>query len=231
MDRTEFETEIRVCSRNECGLRYPLIKSYHGNERCPRCGGTTRRVHRFAQYDEEISLLGRPVSLPIEALLDNIRSAWNVGSIFRTADGLGLRQLYLCGISPTPENPKVAKTSLGAERSVSWSHHLNGVDAAVHQIDQGKVLWGLECTPGALSLDDLDEVITDRPIVLVVGNENAGVDPGILDLCERIVYVPMLGNKHSFNVAVVFGIAVYSIITSVSKLSPRDLAKGYPGSG
>jgi tRNA G18 (ribose-2'-O)-methylase SpoU len=172
-----------------------------------------------------------PAAIHLEALLDNIRSAWNVGSMFRTADGLGIRHLHLCGITPTPGSPKVTKTSLGAEAGVGWSHHNNGVQAAYQLNEQGKELWGLECTPDASSILQLENLSSDRPIILVVGNEIAGIDPGILELCERIVYLPMLGKKQSFNVAVVFGIAAYSIATAVSKSPPTDRAADSPAPG
>jgi tRNA G18 (ribose-2'-O)-methylase SpoU len=148
----------------------------------------------------------------VDAMLDNVRSAWNVGSIFRSADGLGISHLYLCGITPTPENSKVTKTSLGTEKTISWSQHNNGVYAAIEVKKRGLRLWALESDDRSYSIHNALGYRSGRPIVLVVGNEVCGVDPGILELCERTVHIPMIGVKRSLNVAVAFGIASHSIL-------------------
>jgi tRNA G18 (ribose-2'-O)-methylase SpoU len=149
------------------------------------------------------------VSPPLEALLDNIRSAGNVGSMFRTADGAGLRRLHLCGITATPKDPSIAKTSLGAHEHLPWNWHADGVAAALELREEGCRLWALEGVPGAELLFEALLEPEGRPVVLVVGNELCGVDPGILELCERILYIPMQGVKRSLNAAVAFGVAVY----------------------
>ena len=144
-----------------------------------------------------------------EALLDNIRSVYNVGNILRSADGVGIRHVHLCGITPTPSNRKLAKTSLGAEHTVAWSYHRNGLAAALSLRESGLRLWALE---GGSRSESLFEAIGDLrgpPIVLVVGSEISGVDPGILAQCERVLCLPMQGVKTTLNVAVAFGIAVY----------------------
>ncbi len=149
---------------------------------------------------------GRPNVL---ALLDNIRSIHNVGSMFRTADGAGISHMHLCGITPSPDHPKLSKTALGAELAVPWTQHRNGVDAAKSLREQGYRLWAIE---GGLKGHALFEAAPDLhgpPIVLAVGNEVCGIDPGILDQCHRRLWIPMHGNKRSLNVAVVFGIAAY----------------------
>lgn len=145
----------------------------------------------------------------VEALLDNIRSTYNVGSMFRTADGAGLRRLYLCGVTPTPGNPKIVKTALGAEGVISWSYNRNGLDMALALKEKGMRLWALESTSRAVSLFSDGDIVQGPPILLVVGNELSGVDPEILDACDRIVAIPMQGHKQSLNVAIAFGIAVY----------------------
>jgi tRNA G18 (ribose-2'-O)-methylase SpoU len=108
--------------------------------------------------------------------LDNIRSAWNVGSMFRTADGLGIRKLYLCGLTPTPDSPKVLKTSLGAEASVIWCHAKDGVRQAQMLKDQGYHLLGLESDPKADSLLESLPIQKDQLYCLVVGNEITCID-------------------------------------------------------
>jgi tRNA G18 (ribose-2'-O)-methylase SpoU len=144
--------------------------------------------------------------------------------MFRTADGLGLEKLYLCGITPTPENDAVRKTSLGAEESVQWEYARDAVKLAKRLKAEGVALWGLEQDERAVRLGPRTDGETEKRIwatggmdranqriVLVVGNEVTGTDPGLLDLCDQIVYIPMRGSKRSLNVEVAFAIAAWVI--------------------
>jgi tRNA G18 (ribose-2'-O)-methylase SpoU len=144
-------------------------------------------------------------------LLDNIRSAWNVGSILRSADGFAFAHAYLCGITPTPDNEAVAKTSLGAEDSVSWSHHKDAVKLVNGLLKEGWRVWALEEDEQALPIQQAFDTRTRQPVVLILGSEVTGVDPGLLDLCDEIFYIPMRGEKKSFNVAMAFSIAAYQM--------------------
>jgi tRNA G18 (ribose-2'-O)-methylase SpoU len=197
-----------------------------------------RKTNR--QYDTPPPLPFRERGANLEALLDNVRSAWNVGAIFRTADAFGVRRLHLYGITPTPENASVAKTALGADKTVGWTASRNGLTAARELKANGAQLWALEQDERAISIYDLviDDlrlgdmvpelghlVIGDspssnhpityspnHPITLIVGNEITGVDPALLDLCDKILYIPMRGEKRSLNVEVAFGVAVNQIV-------------------
>jgi tRNA G18 (ribose-2'-O)-methylase SpoU len=157
----------------------------------------------------------------LAVLLDNIRSSWNVGSILRSADGFGFAHAYLCGITPTPENEAVQKTSLGAEEYVTWSYHKNAVKLVRGLKVEGWKVLALEederakAMTGASSLVSLRLIsISTQGEVIIVGNEVTGVDPELLDLCDDIFYIPMRGEKKSFNVAIAFGIAAFSIRNS-----------------
>ncbi len=143
----------------------------------------------------------------IEVLLDNIRSAWNVGSILRTCDGIGIEKVYCCGITPTPENKKVTKTALGAENSLQWEYHTNAVHLVKKLQPQGRLIWALEDQPGADSIYHERAYPVATPLVLVVGNEISGVDPGLLELADAVLSIPMAGMKRSYNVAIAFSIA------------------------
>jgi tRNA G18 (ribose-2'-O)-methylase SpoU len=143
-------------------------------------------------------------------LLDNVRSTYNVGAIFRVADAAGVSHLHLCGITPTPENHKVAKTALGAESAVSWSHHRNAVHAAQALRTEGNLICVLESEATARSLLE-HQLLPEKPIVLVLGSEVAGVDPALVSLADLVVAVPMRGVKRSLNVATVAGIAAYAV--------------------
>ena len=145
-------------------------------------------------------------------LLDNIRSAWNVGAIFRSADGFGFSGLHLCGITPSPENEAVKKTSIGAENSLPWQVHPNALVAAQTLIKSGYTLFALELTEDAVPLPRLETFPRPEKIALVLGSEVCGVDPEILALCQRKLYIPMRGQKRSFNVAVAFAVAAYELM-------------------
>ena len=201
--------EIRKC--HSCGLRYPLVIGHPIGTRCPVCLGDTELVLRRALVTESTgsaSILQKR-SAERAVILDNIRSAWNVGSIFRSADGFGFSHAYICGITPTPDNEAVTKTSLGAEDSVSWSYHKDAVILAKGLKKEGWRIFALEEQASATAISRA----TTPPygMALVVGNEMSGVDPDLLDLCEDVLIIPMHGEKKSFNVAVAFGIAAYAL--------------------
>lgn len=197
---------MRQCRDETCHFRFPAPISV-AELPCPRCAGPTARALTFASRGAPAQ---RPVStIVLEALLDNIRSIYNVGAMLRTADGAGIRRLHLCGITATPDHPKVAKTALGAQDAVPWIAYPNALEAADHLLQQGYQLWGLEGGAGSEPLFGVQEAPEAIPLVLVVGNELAGIDPELLAHCSRVVSVPMQGIKGSLNAAVAFGIAAY----------------------
>jgi 23S rRNA (guanosine2251-2'-O)-methyltransferase len=205
--------QIRQCTNLACGLRYPMIEGHPYGERCPLCLSDTKIALKRKLETEPLSLETPELKPQMETMLDNVRSAWNVGSIFRTADGYGLDHIHLCGITPTPDNPAVGKTALSAEKTIPWTYYKNSMLAGEKLKAEGYILWALEHDPRAVSIYDLKhpeaepEFIKGRKLILIVGNEVTGIDPGLLDLCDKIIYLPMRGSKRSFNVSVAFGIA------------------------
>lgn len=220
------------CDNPSCGLRFPGYEGAPRWNRCPVCRSNTHKVARVTAALQASDRISSEKTWQIEALLDNIRSAWNVGSIFRTADGIGVRKIHLCGITPTPENPKMGKTALGAESSVPWEHSNNGVNTACTLISRGYKLWVLEDLTGAIPLFTINDLLPDAPLVLVAGNEVCGVDPGIIELSDRVISIPMLGKKQSHNVAIAFGIAASFLVYQLSsgaRGSPMDHARYFQG--
>jgi 23S rRNA (guanosine2251-2'-O)-methyltransferase len=207
---SRFTFEIRVCT--SCSLRYPIMQDHPFGTRCPQCLGETQVVVKKSVKDESgTRRQGNPKrSGRIAVLLDNIRSAWNVGSILRSADGFGFEHVYLCGITPTPESEAVRKTSLGAEEFVAWSHNKDAVKLVERLKAEGWKVCGLE--EDARSKPLLAGKHENRNTLLIVGSEATGVDPGLLELCEEIYFIPMSGEKHSFNAAVAFGIAAFALV-------------------
>jgi tRNA G18 (ribose-2'-O)-methylase SpoU len=202
--------EIRECVNVNCKLRFSAETRDERRYFCPYCHNRTDVVEVFSRHSVLREAGG--ISPKIVAVLDNIRSTWNVGSMFRSSDGCGIDHIFLCGITPLPSHPGTKKTALGAENSVSWSHHKNGLELVNSLKMQGFQIWALEGGEHAESL--FSSRVRDCravPIALVVGNELTGVDPGIIRVSDRSVYLPMLGVKNSLNVAVAFGVALYVI--------------------
>lgn len=200
---------IYQCLRPNCRFRFPGSMGVPGAAHCPKCGAPLQVIE--SHYPALGARPGNKYSAgpEVEVLLDNIRSTFNVGAIFRTADGAGVRRLHLCGITPTPDHPKVAKTALGAEFAVPWTQHWDAVAAAASLKESGLRLWALEGGIHSQSLFEAAPDIGSTPILLVIGNEVSGVDPAVLALCQRTVFIPMEGVKRSLNVAIAFSIAVY----------------------
>lgn len=210
--------EIRVCE--SCGLRYPLVEGHPFGTRCPACMGDTRLVHSRQLITETDSIRpekGTPKKNEarrqnVAVLLDNLRSAWNVGSILRSADGFGFTHAFLCGLTPTADNEAVRKTSLGAQDSVPWSYHKDAVRLVSGLKVEGWSVFAMEEDARAIHIVHAPRANNaSQPEVLIMGNEVTGVDPELLDLCDEIFCIPMRGAKKSFNVAIAFSIAAYAL--------------------
>lgn len=194
------------CNNPGCRLRFPSPKASPRRILCPVCRSTITVVDTIITESERDNVFINPPNKRLSVFLDNIRSAWNVGSIFRTSDGFGIDKIYCCGITPTPDNTKVAKTSLGSETDIRWEHANNGLIAAQKLKSQGYLLISLEDLPNSQSLYSF-EIPSDRKTILVLGNEVVGIDPGIIDISDAVVSIPMVGKKRSHNVAMAFAAA------------------------
>ena len=142
-------------------------------------------------------------------MLDNLRSAFNVGSVFRTAEAARLRELVLCGITPYPPNEKLDRTALGTVHRVPWRHALSTLESVRALQAGGTEVWACELAQGAVSLR---RVRFPKPVALVFGHEVAGVDPEVLRAADGICEIPLYGRKNSLNVATAFGIFVFEIL-------------------
>lgn len=202
--------EIRVCE--SCGLRYPLQKGHSFGERCPHCLGETRVMTSKVIHEEE-RVKEKPAkkkNVFRAVLLDNIRSAWNVGSILRSADGFGFDHIYLCGITPTPDNEAVTKTSLGAEDYIPWSHHKDAVKLITGLKKEGWNVIALEEGKGAKDIEGKTGKGYEKS-VLLLGSEVTGIDPDLLTVCDEMIAIPMRGQKRSLNVAIAFSVAAFAL--------------------
>ena len=147
---------------------------------------------------------------PISVFAHNIRSAHNVGSIFRTADSAGLAHVYLTGFTATPEHRGVRKTALGAEATVPWSHNEDPLALLDRLKSEGTKIVALERTEVARRIEEVEGV--DFPMALILGNEVTGVPAALLDAADITLALPQYGVKDSLNVSVAFGIAAYGLV-------------------
>ena len=168
--------------------------------------------------------LGRPTieeyaaveKLPVVVVLDNVRSAQNVGSFFRTADAFGIEHIALCGISSTPPNREIHKTALGAEMSVAWSYYPTTLECVEKLRSEGYRIIAIEQIEGATMLDNF-VVEPDTKYALVFGNEVEGVDQAIADIVDGAIEIPQVGIKHSLNVSVSAGILMWEMFRQIGK--------------
>lgn len=201
---------VRQCVRVACSFRFPANEQTHPDITCPKCGSNTIKINT---YPSSINSIPSQVEsrVHLEGYLDNLRSVFNVGSIFRSSDGCGIKRLHLGGFTPSPSHPRMAKTALGSDMQIPWEQHWNGV-AAIDKIKvKGYHLIGLEYTQNSKLLFDINFTPV-TPCLLIAGNENFGIDPDILAQCDQTVHIPMAGIKQSLNVAIAFSIAAYWIL-------------------
>ncbi len=145
----------------------------------------------------------------ITLICDNLRSVFNVGSIFRSAECLGIGEILLCGITPLPTHPNLPKTAMGTESLVAWRHFDHTSEAIMSCKQQGMHIYALETVQGAQSVFS---AVYNYPMALVLGNESLGINPEHLALCDSFISLPQLGWKNSLNVGVATACTLYQII-------------------
>ncbi len=154
--------------------------------------------------------------LPVSILLDNVRSMYNVGSFFRTADAAGVEKLYLCGITSFPPKNGIRKTALGAEERVAWEHAWDPLPLIDRLQEQNIEIAAVETSLHAVDLFDWQPRF---PVCLIFGHEVDGIRPEVAQRCHTHVRIPMLGVKHSLNVATAGGVLVYELLRKYRALN------------
>lgn len=147
---------------------------------------------------------------PLVVVLDDVRSMYNVGSIFRTGDAFRIEAVYLCGISATPPHTEIHKTALGAEDSVAWRHFDSALDAVEQLHADGYEVYAVEQAEGSVMLPNFAPR-PGRRYAVVMGNEVKGVHQEVIDRCDGCIEIPQFGTKHSMNVSVTAGIIMYML--------------------
>lgn len=146
--------------------------------------------------------------------IHNIRSLHNVGSAFRNCDVFGVKELWLSGYTPVPPRPEITKTAIGAEEHVAWQQIKNIDEAAGKLKNDGYQIIGLEQTDSSMLLNEFTP--SSQKICLVAGNEVTGIDEELLAHCDATVEIPQFGMKHSLNVSVACGVALYGFLKKLS---------------
>lgn len=148
--------------------------------------------------------------LPIIAVLENVRSAYNVGSVFRTADAFLLEGIYICGYTAYPPHKEIKKTALGAEETVLWKHFRNIKDAIDDLRVQGYKIFAIEQAAGSAALHQFQSA--KEKIAVIFGNEVTGVEQSTIELADGCIEIPQLGMKHSLNISVAAGIVLWELV-------------------
>ena len=149
--------------------------------------------------------------IPVIAVLENIRSAYNVGSVFRTADAFLIEAVYLTGYTARPPHKEIRKTALGAEESVSWKHFPSAGEAIRLLKKEGFSVFAIEQTEGSLGLHEFTHRAGEK-IAVVFGNEVSGIDQSTIHQCDGCIEIPQWGMKHSLNIATAAGVVLWELV-------------------
>ncbi|MGZ3952737.1 MAG: RNA methyltransferase [Flavisolibacter sp.] len=160
-----------------------------------------KSVEEFRQSDK----------VPIIAVLENVRSAYNVGSVFRTADAFLIEAIYICGYTAYPPHKEIKKTALGADETVAWKHFRNITEAIEDLRQLGYKVYAVEQAVDSYKLQAISYE-PDEKIAVVFGNEVTGVEQATIEQCDGCIEIPQLGMKHSLNISVAAGIVLWELV-------------------
>jgi 23S rRNA (guanosine2251-2'-O)-methyltransferase len=148
---------------------------------------------------------------PVIAVLENVRSAYNVGSVFRTADAFLIEAIYITGYTARPPHKEIKKTALGAEETVDWKYFPKAVEAIEYLKQDGYKVFAVEQVENSISLEKFDP---NGKMAVIFGNEVTGVEQSTIALCDGTIEIPQLGMKHSLNIATAAGVVLWELVRS-----------------
>ena len=157
----------------------------------------------------------RAQKIPVIALLENIRSAYNVGSVFRTADAFLIEAIYITGYTAKPPHKEITKTALGAQDSVKWKYFENTKSAIEELRRNDYKIFSVEQVADSISLENFSELNVEK-VAFIFGNEVAGVEQQTISLCDGCIEIPQFGMKHSLNISVAAGIVLWEAVKAKS---------------
>ncbi len=187
--------------------------------------GDTETNYEIRSYDATVPVetYRRFPKAPLCIVLDNVRSAFNVGSIFRLCDALRVEELLLCGYTAFPPHIKLDKTSLGTTEYVPWKHFETTMNALDYLQEKKTEIWAAETTSASVAFDELE---FPPSLALVFGNEVTGIERAVIDRCEKVVEIPLFGFKNSVNVANACSIMAYTVCRRIASLEPVHHLRG-----
>ena len=153
--------------------------------------------------------------IPLIAVLDNVRSMHNVGSVFRTADAFLLTSVFLCGYTPVPPHREINKTALGSTETVDWKYFPSTAEALKHLNEEGYEIWAVEQVHDSIILNEIEWQGNEK-LAVIFGNEVSGVEDDILRLCKGSIEIPQSGMKHSLNISVAVGIVCWEFVRNLN---------------
>lgn len=156
--------------------------------------------------------------LPIAVVLDEVRSLYNVGAVFRTSDAFLINKIYLCGITAVPPHPEIHKTALGAELTVGWEYFKDTRDAVNRLHSMGYVVLAVEQCDGSTMLGEC-VLEKGKKYAVVFGNEVKGVKQDVVDMCDGCIEIPQYGTKHSLNISVTAGIVLWELTERIRNIN------------
>ena len=175
---------------------------------------TMRKLRTIEMHRLSVEQFREARKLPLIVVLDDVRSLYNVGSVFRSCDAFRVEAVYLCGITATPPSRDIHKTALGAEMTVPWSYCASTVGCIAQLRAEGYAVYAVEQVEGAVMLDEF-RAVPGVKYALVFGNEVDGVGEEAVDRCDGAVEIPQAGTKHSINVSVAGGVVLWAIFSQL----------------
>jgi tRNA G18 (ribose-2'-O)-methylase SpoU len=172
--------------------------------------GTMRKLSMNELGRKSVEEFRQSEKMPVIVVMENIRSAYNVGSIFRTADAFLLDSIYICGYTAFPPHKEIKKTALGAEETVTWKYFKDIKEAVKEIRELGFTVYAVEQAEKSWKLGSF--ITEEEKIAVIFGNEVTGVEQSTIELCDGVIEIPQLGMKHSLNVATAAGVVLWELI-------------------
>lgn len=208
-------------------MKNNLFFKYYAPQSSPPAGGGFRgqKLSMDELNRKSVDEFKRSEKTPVIAVLENIRSAYNVGSVFRTADAFLLEAIYITGYTCIPPHKEIKKTALGAEETVDWKHFPDATEAIADLRNSGYKVFAVEQALNSISLEKISVSKTEKA-AFIFGNEVTGVEQSTIEQCDGCIEIPQLGMKHSLNIATAAGVVLWEVIRNriaTSSQSPLSL--------
>ncbi len=189
-------------------------------------GSTGKKIKTIEMDRLTVDEFKEAEKLPLIVVLDNVRSLYNVGAVFRSADAFRIKAIYLCGITACPPDPEIHKTALGAEDAVAWRYFERAEDAVKALQENHYYCYAVEQVHGSVMLQDVGKDMLNAGMegfdidgyAVVFGNEVKGVQQSVVNLCDAYLEIPQWGTKHSLNVSTAAGIVMWQMVQVLREL-------------